>query len=397
MEQKKIPFFKKLKNAIVNFDEYQNFSQEKLGTAIKYFLKLMLIFSILISGFLTARMYKEIETIKTSFAEECPDFRIENNTLLIEGENKKYEKDIGYETLGLIVDSENTDLTEEQNGQYQRIIAFYKDRMVMKTMDTKTSMTYEDISKNQNINGLSKQQILDYANSNEMLVIYSIFFVVTIIFVFIAYSIQILLDIFLLSIIGLIMSKIAAVKLKYKEVFNMMEPLYKEIVSKVDMEKFIVMGDSAGGGLALALEEKLSQEEIEMPEKTILISPWLDTRLTNPKIPEVQKRDRQLNKFKLQIAALGYAGKDGKDNYLVNPIDGDLSKLKNTTIFTGTNDILNPDVYVLKEKAEKSNIEINIKEYENAGHIWFIEKNSGEVLTNKGYQDCLETIKNQAE
>ena len=36
----------------------------------------------------------------------------------------------------------------------------------------------------------------------------------------------------------------------------MMEPLYKEIVSKVDMEKFIVMGDSAGGGLALALEEK---------------------------------------------------------------------------------------------------------------------------------------------
>ena len=55
------------------------------------------------------------------------------------------------------------------------------------------------------------------------------------------------------------------------------------------------------------------------------------------------------------------------------------------------------DVYVLKEKAEKSNIEINIKEYENAGHIWFIEKNSGEVLTNKGYQDCLETIKNQAE
>lgn len=221
MEQKKIPFFKRLKNAITNFDEYQKFSQEKLGTAIKYFLKLMLIFSILISGFLTARMYKEIETIKTSFAEECPDFRIENNTLLIEGENKKYEKDIGYETLGLIVDSENTDLTEEQNGQYQRIIAFYKDRMVMKTMDTKTSMTYEDISKNQNINGLSKQQILDYANSNEMLVIYSIFFVVTIIFVFIAYSIQILLDIFLLSIIGLIMSKIATVKLKYKEVFNM--------------------------------------------------------------------------------------------------------------------------------------------------------------------------------
>ena len=182
MEQKKIPFFKRLKNAIVNFDEYQNFSQEKLGTAIKYFLKLMLIFSILISVFLTARLYKEIETVKTSFTDECPDFRIENNTLIIDGENKKYEKDFGYEALGLIIDSENTDLTEEQNGQYQRIIAFYKDKMVMKTLDTKTSMTYEDISKNQNINGLSKQQILDYTNSSTMIPIYITFFVITIVF-----------------------------------------------------------------------------------------------------------------------------------------------------------------------------------------------------------------------
>ena len=41
-----------------------------------------------------------------------------------------------------------------------------------------------------------------------------------VVFGLIAYSIQILLDIFLLSIIGLIMSKIAAVKLKYKEIFK---------------------------------------------------------------------------------------------------------------------------------------------------------------------------------
>lgn len=221
MKQKKISFFKRLKNAITNFDEYQKFSQEKLGTAIIYFLKLMLIFSMLISVFLTARLYKEVETVKTSFTNECPDFKIENNTLVIDGENKKYEKDFGYETLGLIIDSENEDLTEEQNGQYQRIIAFYKDKMVMKTMDTKTSMTYEDISKNQNINGLSKQQILDYTNSNAMILVYVAFFVATMVFGFIAYSIQIVLDIFLLSIIGLIMSRIAAVKLKYKEIFNM--------------------------------------------------------------------------------------------------------------------------------------------------------------------------------
>ena len=221
MEEKKTLFFKKVKNAIINFDEYQNFSKEKLGTAIKYFLKLMIIFSILISVFLTARLYKEVETLKTSFTNECPDFKIENNILIIDGDNKKYEKNFEYELLGVIIDSESTDLTEEQDEQYQRAIAFLKDKMVVKTQDAKTSITYEDISKNQNINGLSKQQMLDYANSNVMIIIYVIFFVATIIFAFIAYSIQILMDIFLLSIIGLIISRIAAIKLKYKEIFNM--------------------------------------------------------------------------------------------------------------------------------------------------------------------------------
>ena len=221
MEEKKTLFFKKVKNAIINFDEYQNFSKEKLGTAIKYFLKLMIIFSILISVFLTARLYKEVETLKTSFTNECPDFKIENNILIIDGDNKKYEKDFEYELLGLIIDSESTDLTEEQTEQYQRVIAFLKDKMVIKTQDAETRMTYEDISKNQNINGLSKQQMLDYVNSNVMIIIYVIFFVATIIFAFIAYSIQILMDIFLLSIIGLIISRIAAIKLKYKEIFNM--------------------------------------------------------------------------------------------------------------------------------------------------------------------------------
>lgn len=221
MEQKKMSFFKRAKNAIINFDEYQNFSKEKVGTALKYFLKLMIIFSIIISVFLTVRLYKEVETIKTSFTNECPDFKIENNTLIIDGENKKYEKNFEYEILGLIIDSENTDLTEEQEKKYQRVIAFYKDKMVMKTQDSKTSITYEDISKNQEINGFSKQKILDYVNSNVIISIYVAFCIATFLVIFIAYSIQILLDVLLLSIIGIIMSKIAGVSLKYKEVFNM--------------------------------------------------------------------------------------------------------------------------------------------------------------------------------
>ena len=146
-----------------------------------------------------------------------------------------------------------------------------------------------------------------------------------------------------------------------------MVPLYKEIVDRMNPEDLIVMGDSAGGGLSLALLEEVSKDNEKMPGKTVLISPWLDVRLNNPKIDEVQKRDKELNKETLKIAGIAYAGGEQEtSNYLVSPIEGDLSKLKNVTIFTGTNDILNPDVYVLEERAEKVGVDIEIKEYEEA-------------------------------
>lgn len=181
-------------------------------------------------------------------------------------------------------------------------------------------------------------------------------------------------------------------KYTYKDVYNMVEPLYKEVVQKVDSKDLIVMGDSAGGGLALGLLEKVSGENMAMPKKTILISPWLDVRLENPKIDEVQKEDKELNKDALKVAGIAYAGDDGINSYLVNPIDGDLSKLQNITIFTGTSDILNPDVHVLEEKAKEQGIDIDIKEYSGAGHIWVINEKGKQDLIDKGYQDLIDMV-----
>jgi acetyl esterase/lipase len=186
-----------------------------------------------------------------------------------------------------------------------------------------------------------------------------------------------------------------APKYTYKDVFKMVVPLYKEVINKVDSSNLIIMGDSAGGGLGLALAETIGEENLQMPSKTILISPWLDVRLTNSAIDETQKNDKELNKETLKLAGIAYAGDDeGINSYLVNPIDGDLSKLKNVTIFTGTYDILNPDVKVLEEKAEKVGTKIDVKEYEQAGHIWMIEKNSSQDLIQKAYQEIVELLNN---
>ena len=184
-----------------------------------------------------------------------------------------------------------------------------------------------------------------------------------------------------------------APKYTYKDVFKMVKPLYKEILEEVDNENLILMGDSAGGGLSLALLEEMAEENYELPGKTILISPWLDAKLENPEIEVVQKLDKELNKDTLKIAGIAYAGgEENLNNFLVSPIKGDISKLKNVIIFTGSNDILTPDMYKLQEKGKKENVEIKINEYQGAGHIWLITKKGESSIIEKGYNDLLKEI-----
>lgn len=182
-------------------------------------------------------------------------------------------------------------------------------------------------------------------------------------------------------------------KYNYKEVYNVVEPLYNQIIEKVGKSNLILMGDSAGGGLALGLYEKITQDNIETPAKTILISPWLDVRLENDNIKDVEKNDTILNKETLKLAGIAYAGNDGINSYMVNPIDGDLSKTENVEIFIGTYDILNPDCKLLKEKANEVGKDIEIKEYDQAKHIWLVDNNSSEEITQKAYKDLINSLK----
>ncbi|MBR3249074.1 MAG: alpha/beta hydrolase [Clostridia bacterium] len=178
----------------------------------------------------------------------------------------------------------------------------------------------------------------------------------------------------------------------YKSVLNITDNFYSKLLKTVKTENLTIMGDSAGGGLALGLEEKLANDNNPLPKQTILISPWLDTTMSNPKIDQVQPYDKDLNKFKLYIAGIFYTrGAAENEKYFANPINGDLSKLNNLIIYTGTNDILNPDVHLLQEKASKVNVDVQIREYKEAQHIWIINYNDS--LANRAYEDLLNDYK----
>lgn len=164
-------------------------------------------------------------------------------------------------------------------------------------------------------------------------------------------------------------------KYDYKDVFAMIEPLYDNILEDTSPDHVILMGDSAGGGISLALCETLALLNKPHPSKTILLSPWLDSSMTNPDIDKVQPFDKNLKKDSLLKDATHYA--DGAKNlkfYKVSPIYGSYDKLKNITLFTGTYDILYPDAKKFNQLALTSGLNIDYREYQGMPHDWMLAR-----------------------
>jgi acetyl esterase/lipase len=135
---------------------------------------------------------------------------------------------------------------------------------------------------------------------------------------------------------------------------------------------FVLMGDSAGGGLALALAQRLKKQNNKVPDELILLSPFLDYTLSNPIIDCIQKKDIFLNANDLRSIRNGYANNLDFAHPILSPINGDLSDIGNITVFTGTYDILHADALALKEKCRKKNITISYFEYPKMIHVWMI-------------------------
>lgn len=156
----------------------------------------------------------------------------------------------------------------------------------------------------------------------------------------------------------------------YKESFTLASVLYHQLIAAEDNRHLILMGDSSGGGFALALAQKLKQEHVVQPCQIILLSPWLDITLSNPGIHEVNGFEPFLGIEGLRQAGKKYAGDESPDHYLLSPIYGSFEGLGKISVFIGTKDILVADTRKLKALADQKEIDINYQEYENMFHGW---------------------------
>ena len=152
------------------------------------------------------------------------------------------------------------------------------------------------------------------------------------------------------------------------DAFRFLQGVYAEVLR--EGKPVVLMGDSSGGGLALAFAESLRNNGAPMPERLVLLSPWIDVTMTNPAIPSLEEGDFILSAYGLAGLGKLWAGETDVRDSRVSPLYGSMAGLPPTLIFCGTDELLRPDITLLHEKMKAAGTKCRLVIGEGLWHIF---------------------------
>lgn len=132
----------------------------------------------------------------------------------------------------------------------------------------------------------------------------------------------------------------------------------------------VVAGDSAGGGLALALTLLLRDRGVEPPRAAALFSPWTDLATTGASVRENQGRDPIFTRRALKLAARQYLGRANARDPLASPLYADVCGLPPTIVHVGEDELLLDDSRRLAARVEAAGSAVELKTWPVTPHGW---------------------------
>ena len=135
----------------------------------------------------------------------------------------------------------------------------------------------------------------------------------------------------------------------------------------------VLAGDSAGGGLALALALRLRDADHTAPGAMALLSPWTDLTLSLPTHQSKAAVDPFFpDTSTLSMAAQLYVGNAGLKQPLVSPHFASLDSLPRTLIHVGEHEALLGDAQALAAKLQAAGTSVQLQEFQGMWHVWQI-------------------------
>lgn len=140
--------------------------------------------------------------------------------------------------------------------------------------------------------------------------------------------------------------------------------------SGVSPEHLIVVGDSAGGGLVLALLVKLAQEALPQPAGAVLISPWLDLTLSGDSYTRNTQTDFMESRELLLEMRQSYLGAHDPRSELSSPLFAEVSGLPPLLVYAGSDELLVDDAIRLGERLRQVGGSVELQIGEGFWHTW---------------------------
>jgi len=135
-------------------------------------------------------------------------------------------------------------------------------------------------------------------------------------------------------------------------------------------EHIVLGGDSAGGGLTLALLQTLRDKGVPLPAGAVLLSPWTDLVGTVESRTTRDAADPWISGQAISFVSGMYAGTEDVQNPLISPINANMHGLPALFIHVGNDEVLLDDSLHVAERAKAARVPVEITVWDGMWHVF---------------------------
>lgn len=144
------------------------------------------------------------------------------------------------------------------------------------------------------------------------------------------------------------------------------------LASGVAAENIAVVGDSAGGNLALSLLDHLSRNDLPMPGAVAVMSPVTDLRLQNPSLETNQKSDLLVPMSWGARGVHDYLNGQSPDDPRISPVLGQFTGAPPVLIHVDQTEVLYDDSRTMADVLRRDGVDVTLTEKRGLPHVWHL-------------------------
>lgn len=146
---------------------------------------------------------------------------------------------------------------------------------------------------------------------------------------------------------------------------------YRWLISQCAEPRHVALvGESSGGGLALASMMRLRDEGSPLPAAAVVVSPWTDLALTGQSLTDYGLSDPMVPvELMPQAVELYLAGTDPRSPY-ASPLYGDPAGLPPTLILVASDEALRDDAVRMAERLRAAGRDVELELWPRMFHVW---------------------------